>query len=247
MGALADQATALASGAGSLPGSVSSGFIASYRYLHRLQDRGAMCSLLSQEVYSKDKTTGKETGVFGSVLQKLLPECTLEPLDFCVEVCKKGSQNGGGGDYKFVQVVELNSDFTVARVVTFPSRDAVKSALGLDCLASDSFMYIHEDCRAAGLPVENVQFPTEKVPFYGLGRDMRTVSGHGLKFKPQLWLAASQIKSWFSKKASEKKKATSVVLLGKFQAQAGAALAAFQKDAAALDDSSDDSGSESGE
>jgi hypothetical protein len=77
--------------------------------------------------------------------------------------------------------------------------------------------------------------------------EMRTVSDHGLKFKPQLWLAASQIKSWFSKKASEKKKATSVVLLGKFQAQAGAALAAFQKDAAALDDSSDDSGSESGE
>ena len=104
-----------------------------------------------------------------------------------------------------------------------------------------------EDCRAACVPLENVQFPTEKVPFYGLGRDMRTVSGHGLKFKPQLWLAASQIKSWFSKKASEKKKATSTVLLGKFQAQAGAALAAFQKDAAALDDSSDDSGSESGE
>ena len=103
-----------------------------------------------------------------------------------------------------------------------------------------------EDCRAACVLWKMFNSLPRKSHFTA-SDEMRTVSGHGLKFKPQLWLAASQIKSWFSKKASEKKKATSVVLLGKFQARAGAALAAFQKDAAALDDSSDDSGSESGE
>ena len=170
-------------------------------------------------------------------------------------VCKRRGQLERAAASAFGAVRSTGRD-SDSRKLYSPSRESL-SVLALAQMAGGRLEHRAtgtrsvKEARRAEAREAATSHGSSSIPMSSLGSpavaEMRTVSGHGLKFKPQLWLAASQIKSWFSKKASEKKKATSVVLLGKFQAQAGAALAAFQKDAAALDDSSDDSGSESGE